>query len=542
MPNTHSTLRGLFSDIADAIREKDGSSGTIVADTFPAAIRAIPTGGGGGAEPSLDDITVTTLGTATAANDVINFTYDVGQTGAVLTRLCFINASGAFGAMSNTDWYSIGTNSGWWKFSNTVLNGSAVMFEFNVDGLLVYVEFNRRISGTYGVSKGTNDVEFIDYDGTVVLSYKAAAFANVTKLPDNPSHDGLTAQGWNWSLSDAKTYVASYGKLIVGQMYITDDGKTRIYIRLEDGRLSPMLGVCPNGTVTVDWGDGSATTKLTGTSVSTVKWTSAHTYAAAGEYVIALTVSGSFGFYGASSNLTGTALMRYSSAADEKNYVYRSSIRRVEIGNGVTSIGTAAFGYSYNLANITIPSSVTSIGQYAFQHCYSLASVTIPSSVTSIDQYGFFVCYGIKIVAFPRSITRLTNNAFKACYSLANVTIPSRLSIPGSNAFETCYSLTNVTIPSSVTNLQKYVFNGCYSLASVTIPSSVTTINNYAFQYCYGLSRIIFKRTSPATVSGGLAWNSVPTDCKIYVPSSALSAYKSATNYPDPTKYTYVGY
>lgn len=39
-----STLTDLFSDIADAIRAKDGSSSTIVASDFPAAIAAIPSG------------------------------------------------------------------------------------------------------------------------------------------------------------------------------------------------------------------------------------------------------------------------------------------------------------------------------------------------------------------------------------------------------------------------------------------------------------------------------------------------------------------
>lgn len=45
MPNTHTTLTSLFSDIADAIREKTGDSADIVADEFPDAIAAIPTGG-----------------------------------------------------------------------------------------------------------------------------------------------------------------------------------------------------------------------------------------------------------------------------------------------------------------------------------------------------------------------------------------------------------------------------------------------------------------------------------------------------------------
>ena len=50
MPNTHETLGSLFSDIADAIREKEGTvvdsegHGLIVADDFPSRIEAISTG------------------------------------------------------------------------------------------------------------------------------------------------------------------------------------------------------------------------------------------------------------------------------------------------------------------------------------------------------------------------------------------------------------------------------------------------------------------------------------------------------------------
>ena len=46
MPNTHQNITDLFDDIADAIREKDETTDPIVADTFPARIRAIPSGGG----------------------------------------------------------------------------------------------------------------------------------------------------------------------------------------------------------------------------------------------------------------------------------------------------------------------------------------------------------------------------------------------------------------------------------------------------------------------------------------------------------------
>lgn len=43
MANSHETLTGLFTDIADAIRSKSGSSEPIVADNFPGAISSIST-------------------------------------------------------------------------------------------------------------------------------------------------------------------------------------------------------------------------------------------------------------------------------------------------------------------------------------------------------------------------------------------------------------------------------------------------------------------------------------------------------------------
>ena len=44
MANKHSTLTSLFTDIANAIRVKTNSTSSIVADNFPDAIMAIPSG------------------------------------------------------------------------------------------------------------------------------------------------------------------------------------------------------------------------------------------------------------------------------------------------------------------------------------------------------------------------------------------------------------------------------------------------------------------------------------------------------------------
>ena len=333
------------------------------------------------------------------------------------------------------------------------------------------------------------DITFYDYDGTIVTSWTLAELATKTALPDYPSHEGLTCQGWNWSLADLKT---TNRKMNVGAMYITDDGKTRIYIRLEEGRTSPMLGVCLNGTVTVDWGDGTTPDTLTGTDTTVVQYTPNHAYTAPGEYVIKLTVDGTMGFYGDFSSIEGGAILLYLSGIDGRNYVYRNSVQKIEIGNGVTSIGNFAFNSCSSLASITIPNGVTSIGNSAFSSCSSLASITIPNGVTNIEQY----------------------------------------------AFNSCSSLTSITIPNGVTSIEQYAFDNCSSLSSITIPNSVTSIGKAAFISCYSVAFYDFSNhTSVPTLSNTNAFASIAADCQIRVPTSLADAWKAATNWSTYANY-----
>ena len=55
----------------------------------------------------------------------------------------------------------------------------------------------------------------------------------------------------------------------------------------------------------------------------------------------------------------------------------RQEIKKVEITEGVTSVGGYAFSNCINAAEIVIPDSVQEIGEYAFFNCNGLSSVTI---------------------------------------------------------------------------------------------------------------------------------------------------------------------
>ena len=369
-----------------------------------------------------------------------------------------------------------------------------------------------------------NDVTFIDYDGSILYSYSLAEAQALTELPTLPSHDGLVCQGWNWTLEAIKSLNRP---VTVGAMYITDDGATRLHIRIATvGRMTVPLYIgqtVANG-VSIDWGDGSTVETLAGTgNVNT-----SHTYAEPGDYVISLMPKDgctlSFG--------NGSSSYCVMGSTGNNGKVYCNMIQEVYVGKNVASIGSNAFYYCYSIASITIPYGVTSIGNNAFYNCVSLASITIPDSVTSIGDYAFYYCNSLSSITIPTGVTSIGNSAFNGCYSLASITIPTGVTSISNSAFNGCYSLASITIPNGVTSIVYFAFGSCNSLASITIPDGVTSIGEYAFINCYGMRYYDFSAcTAIPALSNKNAFNNIPSDCQMLIPSALYNRWKSATNW-----------
>ena len=183
----------------------------------------------------------------------------------------------------------------------------------------------------------------------------------------------------------------------------------------------------------------------------------------------------------------------------------------------VTSIGSRAFYFCYDVTSVSIPSSVTSIGTLAFSHCSGLTSVTIPNSVTSIGDYAFESCYGLTSVTIPNSVTSIGNYVFSGCTGLTSVTIPNSVTSIGNGAFGNCSGLTSVTIPNSVTSIGNSAFSGCTGLSSVTIPNSVTTIGTNAF---LNILLIVYYGNATGAPWGALFMNRYIEDSLIYTSNS----------------------
>ena len=54
---------------------------------------------------------------------------------------------------------------------------------------------------------------------------------------------------------------------------------------------------------------------------------------------------------------------------DNRSPWYKYDIKRIIIGDGVTTIGEFAFTNCSTLTSVTIPNSVTEIGEFAFNNC-----------------------------------------------------------------------------------------------------------------------------------------------------------------------------
>lgn len=408
---------------------------------------------------------------------------------------------------------------------------------------------------TGGGGIAENDVNFRDYDGTIVAAYSAADFANLSALPANPTHQGLTAQGWNWSLANAKTFVAAHGGLEIGQMYVTDDGKTRLYLDLPyAGTIKIRCRLNGSGTDTsvIDWGDGST---------SSVGVFAEHTYSTPGEKLITIFCD--------ENHTVEIGVYNYGEVA--ANGLAKWSLYKVELGARIQSIarafancinlqsvtmplgisdshigadGNSGHSFEYTaIRHLTVPSDITMIGETSFKMDsgrYELQSISLPKSLTIIYDKSFYRAGYIKKLYIPESVesfakpsSTITTEAstFRGLINLQVVTIPLSLSFIPKSSFMQCCSLRDVVLNSDLTAIGESAFSGCSSLINITIPSTVNEIRTKVFENCILLKDVYLLPTTPPTLANKNAFPNNPTT--LHVPHGYLETYQTASVWGD---------
>jgi len=335
------------------------------------------------------------------------------------------------------------------------------------------------------------DVIFIDYDGTEVATYSAETFQRLTALPPNPKHDGLVAQGWNWTLDQINNQLSKVGgKVVVGQMYTTQSGASEIDCIIPEERKDIALDFGVNGTATIDWGDGTTET-TTGISLGTHQ-NKRHVYLTGGQYTIKIVVQDgdemAFINHDGSLNLiNGKHITAYASA-------YFQMIKAVRVGKNVISFDHDAFHDCGCLETITIPNTVVEINSSnLFYRCYSLNALVLPTGVEIISDNLIRSDLKLKYISIPPSVTSIGDYI---CYDdrcIEAITIPYGVTTLGVASFQNIEQLISIVVPNTVTKIKQSCFKNCVNVEEIILQNNQIDIDDSAFGGYAKLKSVVWR-------------------------------------------------
>jgi hypothetical protein len=187
-------------------------------------------------------------------------------------------------------------------------------------------------------------------------------------------------------------------------------------------------------------------------------------------------------------------------------------------GNGLNVVSNT---YENGQGVITISGELIKIGNDAFVN-RNLTSITIPDGVTSIGARAFLNCHNIVSINIPNSVTYIEGSAFSGCEALTSVNIPDGVTTISSGLFASCRSLTSVTIPKNVTMIEEEAFASCNNLLHIYCSPMIPPVLDcdHTLQSIYGEDYYVYNQ-----------FENVSAECKIYVPTASVDAYKAAENW-----------
>ena len=173
---------------------------------------------------------------------------------------------------------------------------------------------------------------------------------------------------------------------------------------------------------------------------------------------------------------TGEMLEFYDGAPWEDFY-----IKRVVVGDGVTSLSRCAFNNRIRLVDVQLGQGLTTIGEYAFADCPNLPAIRLPDTVTTIGDAAFSNCTSLRNVQLGGAVT-LGDYAFYGCTALERVTLPESVRTLGLEAFCDCTGLRSIALPDALETVEASAFAGCSRLSEITLGKGLRAVGEDAFR------------------------------------------------------------
>lgn len=296
--------------------------------------------------------------------------------------------------------------------------------------------------------------------------------------------------------------------------------------------------------------------------------------------------SGTFGTLTWKLTDDGTLTISGSGEMDSLGYPwedYASTVRRLEVQSGVTSIAKFAFSGFEALEEVVLADTVTIIDGSAFSMCGKLSKLDLGSGLRVIYSHAFEFCDSLEEVNLPASASSISPSAFENCGSLQNFhvasgnetycdvdgvlfwngkillaafpggrtgsyTVPGSVKTIGDCAFyaskltevvlpsglkamgDYCFrysTVSQLTLPVGLENLGVGTFEACRELKTVIVPSSVKTVPESAFSFS-GLETVTLEDGITAIEKEAFLSCAIT---KITIPSSVTSIGEHALGY-----------
>lgn len=222
---------------------------------------------------------------------------------------------------------------------------------------------------------------------------------------------------------------------------------------------------------------------------------------------------------------------------------FRTNIRTVNIGEGITKIGAYSFVDCCNITYFVIPDTVTHIGAGAFRYCTGIQFLGIPESVTQIGNVAFldwtdkqsvffenpketylaydetFCWYSdcekyydydlsqgyLYIPVFEGILHEgeLTKNVDWAFYGTGELVISGKGDMPDWETekyapwYEFNDDIVKITVEEGIKTIGESAFANCHNVEEVNLPESLERINDEAFFECGNFEQF----TIPANIT-----------------------------------------
>lgn len=482
-------LTNFLTDVATSIRTKKGTTNKIAPKDFDTEIESIQSGGG---TPNLQEKSVTI--TENTTTEII--------------------ADSDYDGLSKV---SVTTN---------VAGGAT--------GTLKYI---------------TENVNFLDYDGSVLYTYSLDTLKSMGGLPPIPDAGEFTPKMWNWTYDEI---IEKNEPVDVGLLYQYDDNLAfQLTVNITDflvGRES-YINLIGSGYTTgqkpaysIDWGDESEITTGRGTGTQYYP----HTYTAPGIYKITIkensgldnifvsgwSTGGSYARSNFFSNLPGS---NFNSGTWLETTPWWNSIQNIIVGKKAKPLLCMCFKYS-NLETIRFDYRVTYlIGYSMFRNCYNLKAIIVPRETTYTvststgPQMHCYDCFSLNVFSFPKEVVTMTSpcsSMFRDSSSLKKIILPEGLTNFGSYNFYYCYSLEYLSLPKTITTMTTtpYMCSNDFALKTVIFNDGMTQLNgSNLFSQCFAVSKLHI----PNTITN--------------IPDAFTASMSSLTNIDIPNTITSIG-